>query len=334
MDLPSEIPMQPMAPTDVGRVARFANAYSGRWTGRDMMTEQALRTMLGMPGMDLPSSTRLVLDPDDTLVGAAIVFDREPHVAVHAWGLVDEAHQGRGIGAALHRWILERCKRAVAQAPADARVIVRQQTFDGDAAAQAFLRGAGYTETRHYWRMLVAFRRPPATPTWPEGIAVDTIDPERDLEASIRASWDAFRDHYGFVPGSIDKEIERARHRIQTDPDFDPSLWFLARDGGEIAGLCFCSPKAAGDESTGYIGTLGVRPRWRRRGVARALLLHAFGAFHRRGTSRVALHVDAQSLTGATQLYESVGMRVDELSHEYERELRPGVDLPADGPPA
>ena len=131
------------------------------------------------------------------------------------------------------------------------------------------------------------------------------------------------------VSGSFEEEVERTRHWVERDPTFDPSLQFLARDGDEIVGFCFCSPSDAGDETAGYVQSLGVRPAWRRRGLGRALLLHAFREYHRRGTSRVALHVDSESLTGATHLYESVGMRVTELTHRHELELRPGVDLGA-----
>ena len=52
--------------------------------------------------------------------------------------------------------------------------------------------------------------------------------------------------------------------------------------------------------SRGYIAVLGVRRPYRRRGLGEALLLHAFGALHARGRRGVDLHVDTDSLTGAT----------------------------------
>ena len=63
-------------------------------------------------------------------------------------------------------------------------------------------------------------------------------------------------------------------------------------------------------ESCGYVGALGVRRAWRGRGYGRALLLHSFREFRRRGQPRVTLGVDAANPTGATRLYESVGMHV------------------------
>jgi ribosomal protein S18 acetylase RimI-like enzyme len=312
---------------DLPCLARFVNEHSRRWTGRDAKTVEQLATMLSTPGFDLASSGRLVRDPSGALAGASFVFHRDPHVTVHAWGLVGEAHLGKGVGTCLHGWILDRSDRALERAPDGVRVVVRQIVFDGDETAGAFLKRAGYTLSRHYWRMRIEFDAPPEAPEWPPGLQLVPCDPERDLEDLIRTSWDAFQDHYGFVAGSIDDELERTRHRIDHDPNTDTSLWLLLRDGDEIAGFYTCLPAEPGDQTTGYIQALGVRPAWRRRGLGRMLLRSAFWELYRREKSAVSLHVDAQSLTGATQLYESAGMRVAELSHEYELELRPGTDL-------
>ena len=79
--------------------------------------------------------------------------------------------------------------------------------------------------------------------------------------------------------------------------------------------------------SAGYINSLAVLRPWRKRGLGLALLLHALHVLRDKGRVRAALHVDAQSLTGATHLYEKAGMQVDQLSHEYQLELRSGEDL-------
>ena len=100
-------------------------------------------------------------------------------------------------------------------------------------------------------------------------------------------------------------------------------------DGDEIAGICFCSPQSGTDTSAGYVNSFAVLRPWRKRGLGLALLLHALRTFRDKGKVRAALHVDAQSLTGATRLYEKAGMHVDQLSHEYQLELKAGVDLTA-----
>jgi ribosomal protein S18 acetylase RimI-like enzyme len=98
-------------------------------------------------------------------------------------------------------------------------------------------------------------------------------------------------------------------------------------DGEEIAGICIS--RKYGDEGmdTGHVSVLGVKRPWRRKGLGLALLQHAFGEFFRRGKYKVELGVDAQSLTGATDLYIKAGMYVLRQRDMYEKELRPGIDV-------
>ena len=70
-----------------------------------------------------------------------------------------------------------------------------------------------------------------------------------------------------------------------------------------------------------------MRRPWRQRGIARALLLHTFGELWRRDRRWAALGVDAESLTGATRLYESVGMSVRERHAQMQKVLRAGERL-------
>jgi mycothiol synthase len=132
------------------------------------------------------------------------------------------------------------------------------------------------------------------------------------------AQQEAFADHWEHreVPW---EEWERERFG---DDRFDPSLWLLAVDGDEIAGFSLNYWKTGGD--WGWIGSIGVRRPWRRRGIAEALLRASFAEFARRGETRVGLGVDGQSPTGATRLYERVGMRIFWRAVVYEKELRAG----------
>ena len=72
-----------------------------------------------------------------------------------------------------------------------------------------------------------------------------------------------------------------------------------------------------------WVDVVGVRPSWRRRGIALALLRHSFGALYRAGARKVALEVDTQSPTEATRLYEKAGMHVERRYDFFEKELRP-----------
>jgi mycothiol synthase len=183
-------------------------------------------------------------------------------------------------------------------------------------AWRALLETRGYEPVRHFFRMVASLDRV-AAPVWPDGVVVRTLrhGEERAVHA---AHGEAFADHWDFALEPYERWL---RNVVDTDR-FDRSLCFIAAAGDEIAGICLCAAHLSGDPALGWVRVLGVRPAWRRRGLGLALLLHAFQAFRRRGCGRVGLGVDAGSSTGALELYERAGMRVDRRHDVYER-LRP-----------
>jgi mycothiol synthase len=188
---------------------------------------------------------------------------------------------------------------------------------------------AGYQLIRHSLRMVIELTEEPAEAEWPDGITVRTVDIEKELRAVAWVIREAFQDHWGHDETPFEQELERWQHWVTTDPEFDPTLWWLAMDGEEIAGVSLGRSKMNDDPAMGWINSLGVRRPWRRLGLGLALLQQSFGEFYRRGRQRVGLGVDAQNLTGALRLYERAGMRSDPKWQHlvYEKELRPGVDL-------
>ncbi len=121
------------------------------------------------------------------------------------------------------------------------------------------------------------------------------------------------------MPGNF----EEWKHWMLDREGFDPTLFFLAFDGQQLAGCSLCSYEL-GD---GWVNTLAVLRPWRKQGLGMALLLHSFGEFYRRGKRRVGLGVDSQNLTGATRLYQRAGMHVSREYISYEKELRAGIEL-------
>jgi ribosomal protein S18 acetylase RimI-like enzyme len=128
---------------------------------------------------------------------------------------------------------------------------------------------------------------------------------------------ESFADHWDFR--SISIELWRSFNTV--DPRFDPTLWWLVEDDGELAAACLNHWHFSGDPAFGWVGTLGVRRRWRRRGLGLALLRHSFADFARRGAKRVGLGVDGENTTGAVRLYERAGMRPVRRHDTYERSL-------------
>lgn len=149
--------------------------------------------------------------------------------------------------------------------------------------------------------------------------AVFEIRPREEGQehAMYEASTDAFADHWGFEQRPYE---EWARRRVESALA-NPSHQFLAWDRDQIAGVCLCAPHQSLQPGFGWVDILGERPPWRRRGLALALLTHAFAEFRARDFDRVGLGVDGESTTGALELYERAGMHVDKQQDTFARTL-------------
>lgn len=230
-----------------------------------------------------------LFEEDGTVVAGGFVqnFDGRANGA----GAVRPSHQGRGLGSQVVETLEARAREEGAER-------IHSWTVAGDDAAGRLLEAHGYHEARRFWEMTVELAEEQPEPS----VEVETLR-EGDAAAFHATLEEAFADHWEHRPETFDEWWGRQQHRS----NFDTSLWFVIRDGDELVAVCRNEERPA----VGWVGALGVRPAWRGKGYARALLLHSFREFRRRGHTRASLGVDASNATGATQLYERVGMHVD-----------------------
>ena len=238
-------------------------------------------------------------------------------------------YHGKGIGTYLLNWGGERAKQALPHCPDDVRVAYRTMTDTTIEPPKRLFEAAGLKLIRHSFRMLIELDAPPPVAVWSEGITVRTVaDREAEIEAIFRVDDEAFKDHFGYVEEPYQEALANYSHWFLNDEEHqDPTLWFLAMDGDQIAGIALCRRRDWENENYGHVSSLAVLRPYRKRGIGLALLHHAFGEFYRRGKSGVTLGVDAQNLTGALRLYERAGMHVHRQHDQYEKELRPGKEI-------
>jgi len=177
----------------------------------------------------------------------------------------------------------------------------------------AELRRRGFRQIRHSFRMAIDLDEDLAEPVWPDRVRVRTF-----RDGDERTFYDLQHETFADTWEPIDAPYDEWAHWLLDDSSFDPGLWFIAEDGDEPVGFAICR-RRRGDTELGYVQVLGVRRSWRGRGLGRALLLTAFREFRARRLSRAGLGVDAENPTGATRLYESVGMRVTHRFEIYEK---------------
>ena len=244
-----------------------------------------------------------VLDADGRVAGYIDVFVREDLAYLDP--------NGSGHEEELLAWAEERARAK------DVRK-VRVPVWQGQDDLAAAVKRRGYERVRSNFEMVVELGDdPPRAPDWPRGVEVRTYRPGEDEQVTYETQEEAFRDVWDWRP----TPLEQWRKFELEARGFDPALWFLAWDGAEIAGICLSFPERVGDPGLGWISILGVRRPWRRRGLGEALLRHAFRELHARGLRRVGLGVDAESPTGATRLYERVGMHVAVRSDSWDKQL-------------
>jgi ribosomal protein S18 acetylase RimI-like enzyme len=311
--------------SDVEAVLALVHANSLAQDGTTESTVQSVLEEWNDPGIDLASDTCVLMAGDQRLVGYVAVWGRGREALPYVDLCVP--HTEPDLEAVVTPWLLGWAERrawdSATVVPRDLRLAARVSCDSRETRYLRLLADCGYVPIRYTFRMGIALTNVPDPGHCPEGLALRAAEPD-DLLAVFEASRDGWRDHFGYVERPYEAALEMWRHRWATE--FTPGHWWLGMDGETVAGFCLNRAEYAGDPSQGYVTLLCVRRDYRRRGLAEALLRHSLVELYAAGKSRVCLHVDGQSLTGATRLYERVGMRVETSYALCEKELRPGLD--------
>jgi len=271
---------------------------------------------------DLARNNLLVVATDGRMAAYADFGDWEPFTTSVFIFAVHPDFIGADLEEPLFDWAELRARESMARAASGERVTLKTVFWAENTNDAERLRQRGFMMQRDWHRMMIDMTEPPAAPVWPDGIAVRTLNLESptDIER-VQLAWEeAQRDEWGFT--SLTAE-DWQRSLVDYEVSFDPSLWFLAIDTvtDDIIGYVLCRWERPGNPEHGNVRYVAVRPAHRRRGIARALLLHTFGEFFRRGKTRVDLAADAISPTGADKLYANIGMSPFKRSHIYEKVL-------------
>jgi len=277
-----------------------------------------LRNDWETPGFNLETDAWVVTNADGRVVGYEELYNQYAHASLRGDGYVHPEFEGRGIGTALLRALENRARKEIDLAEPEHRVFIRNAMESHDTVAREMHEAEGYKPVRYLWRMETTLEEPPPAPAWPQGIELRPFDLEAHDYLVYRAHEDAFRDHWGSVPHSY----EYWQHHMVEEEAFDPSLWHVAWDGDQVAGYALCRYRLGNS----WVGTLGVRRPWRKRGLGLALLYHSFAEFYKRGDRLIMLGVDSENPNGATRLYLKAGMHVASEYIFYEKELRPGQE--------
>jgi mycothiol synthase len=313
--LPTGYELRPARAGDLDAVATVEAAYDIADYGRPYADKAWLAEEWKKPRFDPARDAWVVTSPIGDVVAYAQVYDEEPGVLVESLARVHPDHKGLGLGKALVERTETRAREILAALPPGGSLRVLNDVSSTDRAAHDVLGSAGYELDRHFWHMWLDLSSELVRPDPPSGFELREFDPERDQAAVHSVLQTAFAGHYGYptspTPFSEWKDI-------LTTPVYVPGLWFVAtKDGDVVAALT--GRELMGE---GWVVEVGTLDEVRGRGLGAALLTRAFHAFKARGFATAALNVDAANETGATVLYERVGMKVRRQWDLYQKILR------------
>ncbi|HSB88646.1 MAG TPA: GNAT family N-acetyltransferase [Anaerolineales bacterium] len=237
-------------------------------------------------------------------------------------GYVHPSFRRRGIGSAFLEGMQAR-SLAWEDRPDGTRPAVLQAfAADSELGGLGFLPACGFAPIRYAYKMErdLTSTPIPSLPL-PSGLEVRPADESQD-RAIWEAEREAFQDHWGYTPWP-----EENFQRFISFPHYDRSLWRVAWDGDQVAGMVLNyinqEENAHFGRLRGYTEDIAVRRPWRRRGLARALIAQSLAALKDRGMTAAALGVDAENPTGALHLYESLGFRPVKQWTYFRRSLGP-----------
>ncbi len=244
------------------------------------------------------------------------------------FGGVHPQWRGRGIGRELLRWQRDQSRWALAQQeqasadPVPWRVVVSHP--ERLEANSALARRLGFEPVRWFHDMVRELTTEGAPPV-PD---VEVPAPLRlapwteELDEAVRlAHNEAFAGHWGSQPRTAEawQQFGIGHRQARRDWSFvvlDPTR----EEHGQPAVAAYTLSNAYTQDweaqgfTQGWTGLVGVRPGWRGRRLAPALLAAAMRAFAAEGMDKAGLDVDTGNASGALRLYEGMGYRVHHTS--------------------
>ena len=209
---------------------------------------------------------------------------------------VDPEHRERGIGSALFDMIARRAKTT---GTAHLTAPVYRKNGEERVESTAFLEHRGFRPDHSFWQMRLDSIDRHTIASWPPGIGWRTFRPAtKDAEIWARLIVEAFGE-----PATAEGIEAQMR-----EPGVSPEGYFFAIDltSGREIGTSRGRIDSLGGRPIGYIGTVGVVPTHRGRGIATALIARTLGHLSERGMSSATLFVEHRNIN-ARRLYEKLG---------------------------
>lgn len=314
-DLPTGWTTRAPEPSDAEEVTALVLACDLQVLGHSDATVEQTAADIAAPGYDRERAGLLIHDESGGLVGFLWTQDDPSSASV----FVDPY----SLDPDLTDWLLRRGMAYVRDLARErgTAIAAKAGSYDHDRELAAALDRAGLTVRRTFWRMRIDLDgREWPMPVPPRGVVLRNPDPvaESTYVELHRLISEFFAGHYDFTA----RDYPTWRARFDAEAGRDPLQWWVADVDG-IPAAVLIGDESRAELGMGWVGTLGVLAPYRGRGLGRLLLRTAFAHASARGRTSVGLAVDSENTTGATALYESVGMRPESVLLAWRGDVTP-----------
>lgn len=245
-------------------------------------------------------------DPDGALVafGAVSIPGDASTTRVNLEGGVRADHRNGGLGSAILDWEICRARALVAQTGGPARLVAHVE--EGMDQSVHMLELRGFKPTRYFTELRRDLRLPfpDATLNRP----LELLPWSAELDEQVRLAHNVtFSEHWVSEPHSVETW---SQGRTYFAPQWSFIVLDRTSDRSQVVGYLLSGryeqdwPSLGWTE--GYIDLLGVRPDWRGRGIATALVTRAMRAYADDGLEYASLGVDTSEPHAVFGLYDKL----------------------------
>lgn len=297
-------------------LAPMAAAANASWK-EDLVdlhvTARDLRRDIEKSGHFEPAEDFLIAELNGKVVGyGRVTWQKMLNDLIVYWPAVVllPGYRGHGIRRSLLQWCEERAREIAESHPANSRKSLEIWTTTAPNSWKSLVEEHGYSPSWYVLEMLKEDLDSIPEFSLPDGIEIRPVR-EEDVKTVWEAAKEALMDDKSY---SDELWNDVAFEKFKASPTFAPEMWQIAWDGDEVVGgvmnyIDEGENRALG-RRWGHTERIFVRRKWRRHGIARALISSSLKVVRGSGMEAATLDVDSANPSSAVKLYESFGYRV------------------------
>ncbi len=291
--------------TDLAGLAELFGASRG-----SVLSPEEVLNQVRWPGFDI-SRDRFVALRGGWIAATGMVYPQSPRRFFVTLTTHPEVRR-QGIGRKLLEFLSEEVRRRGGE----------QATCSieaGNRGAQAFAGACGFEQAGES-----RFFDAPAEAVWPapelpEGFNLRSVAELGSVQPFVDACNACYQDMWGHRENLEPLTVERVTERQALYPNIlrPAGMFVLFSPQGQPVGVTRADREGEGDQELRVIDAPGVAPAYRRLGLQRAIVQQAAAWLRQNGSGPYQIQTWGD-FPEAVALYEALGFRLDESSHEVE----------------